>query len=235
MKFYQNTTYQSDKVILLEFLDTELYKNHYISLYSSHSHIGFKEFEKILNIKNKAIVESLQNLEISKFYLNIDIAPMKPPATNWIIPWIEYVDDEFLCTLFPEIKGGNNSNFMEKPKTVLTKSVYFFIDYKKEIEFFLNFTESTLLFYKLEGFKIPVTLRFLTGVDCLILRLEVVQYELDFNKINQKELDEYNFAYFCQTLKNFWTIIEEINYKITPREFNDLFIKVLKRQVRIIC
>ncbi len=232
MKFYQNTTYQSDKVILLEFLDTELYKNHYISLYSSHSHIGYKEFEKTLLIKNEAIVKSIKNLEISNFHLSICIEPMTFPATNWIVPWIEYVDDEFLCTLFAEIKGDN---YMEKPKTVITKSVYFFIDYKKEIRFFLNFTETTLLFYKTEGFKIPVTLRFLTGVDCLILRLEVIQYELDFNKIHQKELDEYNFAYFCQTLKNFWTIIEERNYQITPKEFNNLFIKTLKRQVQIIC
>lgn len=229
MKFYQNTIYQSDKVLLIEFINTDLYKNHYVSLFSFCSAMSYDLFENLLYYNNKKIVENIRSLH----FKNIDsisiIAPIKKfPDSPWIIPWIEFVDDEFLCTLSWDTKKED-----DKTKTILTKSVYFFIEHKKNEQFFLKFTENTALFYESDGIKIPLTLRFLTGIDCFILKLEIHQYEFDFKNLHKKELDDYNFVYFCNALKSFWDTIEieEKKTEISGEKFIDLFKTIIKRQI----
>ncbi len=218
-------------IILLDFYDFKSYKKRFQSLFHISKISNFHSFEKLLLSRNEEYIKDVlfgEKEQMLNFFLNLKNS-RKILNTPWIIPIIEYMDESFVCTTFPEIKNPINS---KNPEYFQTKSFYFFLEDKLEHKKFINLTSgNSLFFFRDWGLKIPITLRFLDGIDAIILKMEILDIPLKTGKNGNFCYDDYNFVYFCNTLKEFWNIIEVIDYKVDSHQFYEIFKKLIKKNL----
>ena len=157
---------QINQILLIEFEDIELYQYHYLSLYSFVQDYNYDLFEKALYNSNKLLSDEC-NLNKKFDFKKIESIQDKFINSPWIIPWVDFVNDEFIATKLPLIKVDSNA----KENFYFTKSFYLFIEdisFKKKFfdEFENGFLEvsrntsdifDTYYFFENEKFSRPIT------------------------------------------------------------------------------
>jgi len=223
---------KEDRIILIEFENTEIYKNYFLSLYS---HVNeFDKYFDSLYKTNEKICQSI--LEDSIDLEKIVKAQQQFKFSAWSIPWIEYMDNEFIATIFTMNKNSENEEF----KIFFTKNFYLFVEDKKfkdqffktlDMKLFSNLNVYTDVcqnhyFYKNEKFKNMISFSIMIDKSRDILAFNLCVHNMEAfigKKISEENLlKEKNFMYFYRTLieikNNVWFFMNEAdNYSFIKR------------------
>lgn len=218
-------------VILLEFInDVSLYKRHYICLYSFSNDFGYDNFTKQLECANDKISKEIQSENNYNFEKIIEIQ-REFNSVPWTMPWIEFVNEEFISTVWPIIK----ENEQKEISYVFTKSFYLFIEEEELKAKFFNFLKKKLpynanvysdvmenhYFYQAEKFERPITFCIMMDLkNNLILKIEVHHFEAFFGDNSEESLrKQKNFYYFYKTLEGIKEDISNSMERLDDKSF----------------
>lgn len=221
---------QDNKTILIEFFEPETYKYHYTSLYSFTLDYKYEEFEKILYQNNVDISQEIIKSKCFDF-LKLKSHQNRFHGSPWVIPWIEFVNEEFISTLMILNKDTiNKADNTLSHKYVFTKTCYLFVSNLNLKQNFNNIFKNKdpkqltniQYFYKNEKFDHPITFCFMfKNNELLALRLEIHRFDLKYTSMETYSLEDSfkdkNFVYFYNSLKEI-----EYNFGQTPEKLNDV-------------
>ena len=223
---------KEDRIILIEFENIDIYKKHFTFLYS---HVNeFDNYFSLLYKTNENICGIILNEVVD--LQEIVKAQQKFKFSPWSIPWIEYIDNEFIATIFAMNKNAEN----EEVKVFFKRNFYLFVEDKKFKEQFFKTLDMKLFsnsnvytevsqnyyFYKTEKFKYPITFSMILDKDKDVLAFSLCIHNVEafIEKTFSKEslLKEKNFMYFYKTLieikDNIWLSMNEVdNYSFVKR------------------
>lgn len=230
----------NNSVILLEFDDKEIYQKHYECLYFFlNNHLDYDNFRKQLLTMHTKITQEIQQDGNYNFYKIIE-HKNKFNFVPWTLPWIEFINEEFIASIAPTIKISEN-----KEEFLFTKSFYLFVENqeiknnifsflkKKSVEnpqIYADVMDS-YYFYEIEKFERVISFSIIIDLnDTLIFKIEIHQFLAIFGDNSEKSLmKQKNFYYFYRTLEG---IQEDISHSISQIDNKNLIRNIISRNLK---
>lgn len=220
----------NNNVILLEFDDRLIYQKHYNCLYSFlNNNLDYDNFRKQLLTMHTKITKEIQQDGNYNFHKIIE-HQNKFNFVPWTLPWIEFINEEFIASIAPTIKIIEN-----KEEFVFTKSFYLFVENQEIKNNIFNFLKKksvenpqiyadvmeSYYFYKTDKFERVISFCIIMDIkDNLILKIDIHQFLAIFGDNSEKSLmKQKNFYYFYRTLEG---IREDISHSINQIDNKNL-------------